>query len=423
MRVKFTNRRDRGSAMAEFPVALFLLLILVLFPAINLLLFAGSMATNMFFSRHVASRAATCQKFDDMLLLADQEGRDLVNSGFGKFAKLRPVGGLGGHGVDLFVYVINSASNNVVQYGPNSPVPPPIDAARNVYEIGAQTCYDVGPIMDLSSAPFISNIPLVGQPARITFVAHRAVEDPNAIVGLGAAVASAPPAMTLSAPSAASESTAAPVASPQTTAVVTGGPDGQPTSVTSQVWVDDRGNPGAGFLMTFVWQWQPGVSGRETVSVSGQYMTSPADGAQITTRHDFSASGAQGSQVGTHQNPGSDIAQTTVYTQDLGTGQFMRLQNDSNLTASQNQALNEGFTEMQRWMLANNHSRPRSVGEGMANMGLPSDLDPIIGGMLMDGANADPFLTVVSVNPLSDMVDALGNVTSATDNAPQQTRP
>ncbi len=417
MTAKVINRTQRGSAIAEFPVALFFLLVLVLFPMINLVLFAGSMATNMFFARYVAGRASVCHNFDDMLVVADKEGQDLVNSGFGKFAKLKPVGGLGGHGVDLYVYVINTGTNNLVQYGPNTTVAPPIDPVKNVYEVAAQTCYDVGPIMDLSSAPFIGRIPLIGQPARITFTAHRAVEDPNAIVGAGAAATTVDPAVV--AAGLKSTDTAAATGTPSTTAaVVVPGANGQPTSVTASMWVDDKGNPGSGFLMTFVWQWQPGVSGRETLTVQGQYMTSPADGAQVTTKHDFNADGAQGSQIGTNQNPGADIAQTTVYTQDIGAGQFMQLQNNPNLTASQNQALNEGFLEMQKWMLANNHNRPRSMGEGAASQSLASGVDPTYVYLVAEsGGSIDQYLDT-QINPLSNVVDALGNVATASANAP-----
>lgn len=419
MTAKVTNRKERGSAIAEFPVALLFLLVMVLFPMINLVLFAGSMATNMFFSRHVAGRASVCHKFDEMLLVADQEGQDLLASGFAKFAKLKPVGGLGGHGVDLYVYVINTGSNNLVEYGPNSAVPPPIDPARNVYEVGAQTCYDVGPMMDLSGAPFIGNIPLIGQPARVTFTAHRAVEDPNAIVGAGAPTAAASYPTSLNGNNNVIGTTP-PLGSPQTVAAVTPGANGQPTSITATTWVADAGNPGAGFLMTFIWTWQPGVTGREHVSVSGQYLNAPPDSVQVSTQHNFNTNGAQGTHQGIHHNPGSDITQTTVFTHDNGAGQFMSLDHNANLTASQNQALNEGFLEMQQWMLSNNHNRPRSTSEGQAVAdGLAQGVDPGYAYIVAEGGGNIDHLLDYHETPLGAVVDALGNVANANATAPQ----
>lgn len=183
--IKKAGRRPRGS-MLELAPSIMILLVCVVFPFINLMGVVVGYATG-FLITHQASRQAAAQpKFDDALAVMLSETGNLTQSGIGRFVKLKPIGGYQNGGTDLYVRATNYYSNQVQRFGPNTPLPPPIDASTFIYEYSVPGTFDVGPLVDMSTVPFLGGVPGLGPPARIRTVCDRVVEHPE---GLGGGVA------------------------------------------------------------------------------------------------------------------------------------------------------------------------------------------------------------------------------------------
>lgn len=294
-----------GYAMVEFPGILFCFFMFVLFPLLNLVMFTGSFATLMMFSNQIASRSACSRNFDEAISVAETEADHLVKSDFAKFASLKPVGGVKGHGVNLFTTVTNFSDKNALTYGPNTPVPPPIDLARNTYEVVAQVCYDVGPVLDLSCVPVIADVPLLGCPARLSFSAHRALEHPDGWTGSAALAGKM-----LLVPVHSSSGSGVTVLDGRSESekhskdhtLVAESDWAIPRVVTHTAWIPDPDVPGAGYLMSLTWN---NVS---SLTARGEYLTgSSSDSTLLHTIDTFSTGGVEGFKERMHTNPLKNI--------------------------------------------------------------------------------------------------------------------
>lgn len=183
--MRMQSRRSSRGHLAEFPIALFILLFLVLFPFINLLSVATAAATVCLMSHSAVSRAAAQEKYDLALKAMSDEADSFLGSGFAALARLRPQSGYQGSGCDLYVTATNYRGQDVRRHGPNQPVPPPVDTSQWIYEYCCQCTCDAGPAIDLSFVPFIKDVPGIGKPLRLTATAQRVVEHPEGLSGKG----------------------------------------------------------------------------------------------------------------------------------------------------------------------------------------------------------------------------------------------
>lgn len=183
--------------MAEFAPVLFVFFLFVLFPLINLVGFAAGNATVQFATRHAATACATSVTYSGALSTMQQEINRVVNSGFGKFAKLKANGGYQNCGADLYLVVTNINTNAVTRHGPNTPPPNAVQNSSELYEYRVVTRFDIAPWLNMSGIPFIGNVPIVGKTVTMTATCDRNAEHPE---GFAASPPSNPPNLTASGP-------------------------------------------------------------------------------------------------------------------------------------------------------------------------------------------------------------------------------
>lgn len=167
-----------GAGLVEYGPSL-IVLILVVFPAINLIGLVCGAATICLTARQCATRASTAHSLTDALTSMRQEGQLLVASGLGQFSKLRPILGYASSGADLYIKQTNIYNSQVTVFGPNAGIPPPVDTASNVFEASVKATFEVGPLLDLSVIPGLDDIPALGKPAEISITWDRVLEHPD----------------------------------------------------------------------------------------------------------------------------------------------------------------------------------------------------------------------------------------------------
>ena len=189
-RVLSLRRKSRGAAsLAEFAPALFVFLVLIFFPFLNLFGCLCGVATAALIANQCATAAAVSQTYQDALTATSDTAVQLTNSCLGRFAHLQAVGGYRGCGVDVFVAVTNISSNATTTYGPNQPVTAPVDPQNNIYEYAAQVNYNIGPFLSMAAVPIVNDLPMVGKPLNFTFAVQKAAEYPD---GLAVSTSSSP---------------------------------------------------------------------------------------------------------------------------------------------------------------------------------------------------------------------------------------
>lgn len=174
--MRFNHIRSRKGSLSEFGPALFVFLFFTLFPAIDLLAVAAGATTIALAARQAASAAASSSTYGAALAATRLESREIINSGLGRFVNLTPVAGCG---ADLWLIRTNFRTNAIEYCGPNRPCQAPIDQSNYVYEYAVVCKYQVGPLCNLGSIPFIGSIPGLGRPATIKYVGTMASEFPN----------------------------------------------------------------------------------------------------------------------------------------------------------------------------------------------------------------------------------------------------
>lgn len=176
------NQYGGGATTAEFAPALLIFFLVILFPLINLIMFAAGVGTAYLAAKQAASRASTQSTFTEALNVVQQESAYFQSSGFGKFAKLSPIGGAGGSGIDLSVVATPyGGAGTATEYTVNTPIPVTADPDANTYEYKVRARFNVGPFMDLSSIPWIGSVPGLGPPAPMNFVATGSAEFPEGL--------------------------------------------------------------------------------------------------------------------------------------------------------------------------------------------------------------------------------------------------
>ncbi|MBI1269491.1 hypothetical protein GC174_03570 [bacterium] len=169
-------RNQSGSAKsAEFATALTVLFLLILFPLINLIGFAMGAGTQYLLTTQCVARAGASATFGEALTAMENTATSMTNSGLGHFANMQPVAGSSGTGTNLFV-IRTPLGGSSTTYGPNTPYAGILDEENNVYEYQVRSTFDIGPFMSMSAVPWVSDIPGLGRPARLNFVASQVVE-------------------------------------------------------------------------------------------------------------------------------------------------------------------------------------------------------------------------------------------------------
>lgn len=157
-----------------------LVLVLIIFPLIDLMGLLCGAATVQFLAYRACCAASIQQRFQDSLLSMSSQSTSLCNSGLGRFSRLKPVNGYSNTGSDLFLMVTNIYTSQATAFPANSPPTAPIDTTNNLYECSVVSTCEVGPVINLSGIPFVKDVPSLGKPAVITASWVRAWEHPSA---------------------------------------------------------------------------------------------------------------------------------------------------------------------------------------------------------------------------------------------------
>lgn len=173
-------KRRKRSGLGELPLVLLVFFLLAVFPLLDLMNLAVAGTTMCLFAHQAASAACVQRSYPEALSAAEQQSKNLLSTGMASMLKMKPAGGANNSGMNLLVKATSYYSGKIQTFGPNTPVPPPIDTYTNIYEFVSVMNYDVGPFFPVA---FLSNVPGVGCPARLSFSAHRMVEYPAGLVG------------------------------------------------------------------------------------------------------------------------------------------------------------------------------------------------------------------------------------------------
>jgi hypothetical protein len=184
---RYRKARSRhGSALNEFGPALFIFFFFALFPMLNLVGVAIGFTTVQMIAQQTATAAAASTSYSQGLTAMQTTANNLQATGFAKFAKLVPVGGFSSCGCDLYVARTDITSQAITSFGPNTPMPAPIDSTKYIYEYQVKATYQILPFVNMSGVPFIGAVPGLGAPASVQYAGSRAVEYPDGLISLSA---------------------------------------------------------------------------------------------------------------------------------------------------------------------------------------------------------------------------------------------
>ncbi len=181
MSLFYKSRSKHGSGIAEFIPALFVFLFIIALPLINLLTFTMGYANVSLLGTQCAVDAANASSYPDALSKVQSRANSIVTSPMGRFAKMAPIGGYLGCGVNVFIVETDINTNVVKEYGPNTKMTAAYDPTNKIYEYVIRTNFNIGPFMSLGAIPWIGGIPMIGVPTPVSTAAHRAVEHSEAI--------------------------------------------------------------------------------------------------------------------------------------------------------------------------------------------------------------------------------------------------
>jgi hypothetical protein len=151
-------------------------MILLIFPFLNLLTIATSYATICLLTQQCVSQAAKQHTYQEALKVASNESQSWLNSPFASFAKLSAVSGYRNSGIDLYVEATDFRTTKVTSFGPNKPIPSPLDPQTFVYELAAASSFEVKPFVDMSKIPVLGGIAGLGQPITLNYRCAKAAE-------------------------------------------------------------------------------------------------------------------------------------------------------------------------------------------------------------------------------------------------------
>lgn len=178
--MKTPGKRASAGKISEFGIAMYIVLLLAVFPLLDLLWLIASYGVVVLAAHQFASAASVEPNYKSGLESTFNTACRFSASGWARFARLSPMSGYDGCGCDLYVQSTAIVGQDVSQYGPNTPPPPPIVSDR-IWEYKALVQYEWRPPISLSAVPIVGSIPGLGRPVRITHAALRAAEHPEGL--------------------------------------------------------------------------------------------------------------------------------------------------------------------------------------------------------------------------------------------------
>ncbi len=347
--MKKRSRRE-GSSLVEF-AAVLIVFFLLLFPLINLGSLACGAAGAYLVTRQASVIAANSPTFSSALANVPNEADTLVKTCLA-FTGIKPVGGINGKGIDLFITKTSMVDDTVQVFGPNCAVPGKLDLADGVYEYEAVSTFDVTPYLNLSSVPWIGTVPGLGCPARLRFQNVRACEHPEGIGGIGTLL-----------------TTYSHVGFPGTGTVgtntipfegvgdVTDG--GRRLIFTTQIASDDPTNPGM-YSMQLVFRRR---NGDDIFSYRGYFTSQSTGGAQVGLNSQYSLHDHRGQELTVVDNPFAAINASNVSLDGansiLERPVMNQLENSiersRQMSEQQKGALLQALSQMHNWALVNHY--------------------------------------------------------------------
>ena len=180
MQQRFKPRSRKGATeIAQFPLTIYCLFLVVLLPVLNLvtLLIAGTtayLATN-----DLAAKAATQASFAQALNAMAVEAYNFQSNSLAQFVKMSPQGGYTGCGDDLYVLATDIGGAGIQSSAADQSLTQTIDTTKNIYEMQVVSSYTVSPLVSMASFPLLGSIPGLGQPVTLSFAASRPIEHPG----------------------------------------------------------------------------------------------------------------------------------------------------------------------------------------------------------------------------------------------------
>jgi hypothetical protein len=186
---KFGRRRS-GSAIAEFGPAMWFFLILIVLPLIDLFSFGIGVGVTMMLSTWGARMAAPSATYTEALATLNKTDSDLTC--FRGFCRMIPNGPAGKpYSLIVTVAPINGGpSTTFTGPGaiPNQPPPdasqpdvPPLNKMNAIYQYVVTAQYNVMPLFNFGTMPFLNQVPALGKPVPVSFVTTATVEHPDGL--------------------------------------------------------------------------------------------------------------------------------------------------------------------------------------------------------------------------------------------------
>jgi hypothetical protein len=195
---RYPRRHRKGSALAEFGPSLWLFLILILLPLMDMISFAIGVGTTMMLSTWGARMAAPCATYTEALAsLKRTEDSLAMFRGLSVMRANTGIGGTGNQGTSsgykMTVQVTPISGGSVTIYNgpggiPNTPPPdasnpnvPPVNTMNSVYQYSVTAAYDILPLINFNGIPFFKTLPGVGAPVPVHFTTTATVEHPEGL--------------------------------------------------------------------------------------------------------------------------------------------------------------------------------------------------------------------------------------------------
>ncbi len=173
-------RNNRGSAeIAEFVPVLYVILLLMLMPLLDLVAVFVAGATQYLATNDLVAKAASQPNYTSALNSMVNEAYQFSSNGLAKFSQMVPKDGYTGCGNDLYVLVTDTTSGTVTSSAPDQPISQPINTQSSIYELSVKSVYNVGPLVSLRAVPILGDIPGLGKPVTLSFTASRPMEHPG----------------------------------------------------------------------------------------------------------------------------------------------------------------------------------------------------------------------------------------------------
>lgn len=347
--MKKRSRRE-GSSLVEFAVVLFVFFLL-LFPLINLVSLACGAVGAYLVTRQASIVAANSATFNGAMASVPSEADSLVKTCLA-FTGLKPVGGIDGKGIDLFITKTSTTYDSVEVYGPNTAVPGALDLADSVYEYEAVSTFDVAPYLNLSGIPWIGTVPGLGCPARIRFQNVRACEHPEGVGGHGTLLTSFNHFGSPGTPG--GSANAIPF---EGLGDVTDG--GRRLIFTTQIASEDPNNPGM-YSMQLVFRRR---NGDDIFSYRGYFTAQGTAGAQVGLDSQYTLHDHRGQEFSVVDNPFAAINASSVSLDGansiLERPVMNKLENSiersKQMSDQQKGALLQALSQMHNWALVNHY--------------------------------------------------------------------